>query len=100
LRATHPDRQDGTAFTRLGRLNLRNAEHALSDAHSRKAASALPARLLQGAIRHFVMQKEILGLMLLTEHNLAYLIGLVGRAREAIVAGCFSALRSSEDAAW
>jgi queuine tRNA-ribosyltransferase len=91
----------GTAFTRLGRLNLRNAEHALSDAPLEEGCLCTACTgFSRGAIRHFVMQKEILGLMLLTEHNLAYLIGLVGRAREAIVAGCFSALRSSEDAAW
>ncbi len=31
----------------------------------------------RGANRHFVMQKEILGLMLLTEHNLTFLMRLV-----------------------
>ena len=65
----------GTAFTREGRLNLRNAEHAPSAA---PLEEGLPLHGLQGfsrgAIRHFVMQKEILGLMLLTEHNLTFLM--------------------------
>jgi tRNA-guanine family transglycosylase len=39
------------------------------------------------------MQKEILGVMLLTEHNLTFLGRLVEAAREAIVQGSFAAFR-------
>ncbi|MBN1321871.1 MAG: tRNA guanosine(34) transglycosylase Tgt [Thermoleophilia bacterium] len=91
----------GTAFTRQGRLNLRNAEHALSDAPLEEGCPCTACTgFSRGAIRHFVMQKEILGLMLLTEHNLVFLTRLVRRAREAIVAGRFSAFRGGDDAAW
>jgi tRNA-guanine family transglycosylase len=41
------------------------------------------------------MQKEILGLMLLTEHNLTFLTRLVTAAREAIVSGGFASFRDS-----
>ena len=63
----------GTAFTSQGRLNLRNAEHALS-VEPLEAGCPCTActTFTRGAIRHFVMQKEILGLSLLTEHNLVH----------------------------
>ncbi|MCE5253137.1 MAG: tRNA guanosine(34) transglycosylase Tgt [Actinomycetia bacterium] len=91
----------GTAFTSCGRLNLRNAEHALSDGPLEEGCPCTACRgFSRGAIRHFVMQKEILGLMLLTEHNLVFLTRLVRRAREAIMAGTFSAFRKQEHAPW
>lgn len=84
----------GTAFTKEGRLNLRNAEHALSDRPLEEGCPCTACRgFTRGAIRHYVIQKEILGLMLLTEHNLTFLSGLVRDAREAILAGAFSAFR-------
>jgi queuine tRNA-ribosyltransferase len=90
----------GTAFTRQGRLNLRNAEHALSaepleDGCPCSACSGFS----RGTIRHFVMQKEILGLMLLTEHNLCFMARLVHGARQAIVKGNFAAFRRDEGVA-
>jgi queuine tRNA-ribosyltransferase len=84
----------GTAFTSDGRLNLRNAAHALSKEPLEAGCPCTAcASFTRGAIRHFVMQKEILGVALLTEHNLVYLIRLVGRARQAIVEGQFGSFR-------
>lgn len=91
----------GTAFTREGRLNLRNAEHAVSDRPLDEGCRCTACRgFSRGALRHFVMQKEILGLMLLTEHNLTFLTDLVRHAREAIVSGTFSAFRRQHHASW
>jgi len=91
----------GTAFTPEGRLNLRNAEHALSTAPLEEGCPCMACSgFSRGAIRHFVMQKEILGVMLLTEHNLSFLLRLVAQAREAIVAGSFEAFRSKRVTAW
>jgi len=84
----------GTAFTSHGRVNLRNAQHAQSrgpldpDCPCR-ACSQFPL----GALRHFVMQKEILGLQLLTEHNLLFLFRLVAGARNAILEGRYGAFK-------
>jgi len=89
----------GTAFTRSGRVNLRNAEHAFStEPLDPGCPCSACARFSRGAIRHFVMQKEILGIILLTEHNLTFLAGLVGQARQAIVEGRFAAFRSGLEA--
>jgi queuine tRNA-ribosyltransferase len=68
----------GTAFTPQGRLNLRNAEHARSRLPLEEGCPCTACSgFSRGAIRHFVMQKEILGLMLLTEHNLSFMMRLV-----------------------
>jgi queuine tRNA-ribosyltransferase len=84
----------GTAFTAQGRLNLRNAEHTLSrEPLDPDCPCAACTGFTRGAIRHFVMQKEILGMMLLTEHNLSFLLRLVARAREAILQGRFASFR-------
>ncbi len=91
----------GTAFISQGRLNLKNAAHARSRAPLEEGCPC-PActRFSRGAIRHFVMQREILGLQLLTEHNLTYLFRLVAEARRAIVEGRFSAYKRACEAAW
>jgi len=81
----------GTAFVPGGRLNLRNAEHARS---GEPLESGCPCQACttfsRGALRHFVMQKEILGLQLLTEHNLVHVFRLVEGARDAIIRGRFA----------
>ena len=91
----------GTAFTSEGRLNLRNAAHALSRGPLDPTCSCpVCARFSRGAIRHFVMQKEILGIQLLTEHNLAFLFALMAGARQAIAAGHFGAFKERWSAPW
>ena len=89
----------GSALTSRGRLNLRNAEHALSpEPLDEGCPCAACAGFTRGSIRHFVMQKEILGVMLLTEHNLTFLTRLVAEARRAIIAGCFASFAGSRSA--
>lgn len=86
----------GTAFTRKGRINLRNAEHSLSTEPLEEGCPCTAcATFTRGAIRHFIIQKEILGIYLLTEHNLVHLGLLMEEAREAILEGCFASLRKS-----
>ncbi|MCX8032856.1 MAG: tRNA guanosine(34) transglycosylase Tgt [Thermoleophilia bacterium] len=91
----------GTAFTREGRMNLRNAKHALSDAPIEEGCLCTACTgFTRGAIRHFVIQKEILGVILLTEHNLFYLTRLVQEARQAIVEGRFANFLRGTQGAW
>jgi len=81
----------GTAFTPQGRLNLRNAVHARSrEPLDATCDCTACTRFTRGALRHFILQKEILGMQLLTEHNLSFLLRLVRGARRAIVAGEFA----------
>ncbi len=84
----------GTAFSPEGRLNLRNAVHTRSrEPLDPTCPCTACTRFTRGALRHFVQQKEILGMQLLTEHNLTFLFRLVAGAREAILAGRFSRLQ-------
>jgi queuine tRNA-ribosyltransferase len=80
----------GSALTREGRLNLRNARFA-RDGRPLEEECACPAcsRFSRAYIRHLVNQQEILGLRLLSLHNLRFLLDLVAAARRAIERGEF-----------
>jgi queuine tRNA-ribosyltransferase len=85
----------GSALTWEGRLNLRNARFA-RDAGPLDEACTCPAcaNHSRAYIRHLVNQQEILGLRLLSLHNLRFLIDLVGRARQAIEQGTFESFKA------
>src|SRR5438067_9297400 len=75
----------GSALTWSGRLNLRNArfardERPLDDGCSCPACS----RFSRAYIRHLVNQQELLGLRLLSLHNLRFVLDLVAAARQSI----------------
>jgi queuine tRNA-ribosyltransferase len=78
----------GQVFTRYGRLNLRNAVHADDpapiDPDAKSPASNTYSR---GYLHHLVRANEILGMMLLTWHNLAYYQDLMAGLRKAIGEG-------------
>ncbi len=63
----------GLAYTRNGRVNLRNARHAEDTAPLDETSSCPAARDYSRAyLHHLVRSNEILGMMLLTWNNLAY----------------------------
>jgi queuine tRNA-ribosyltransferase len=75
----------GSALTWEGRINLRNARFARDSRPLDEDCDCLACRRFSRAyLRHLVNQQELLGLRLLSLHNLRFLIGLVGEAREAI----------------
>jgi queuine tRNA-ribosyltransferase len=81
----------GTALTRAGRLNLRNARFADDLAPLDETCDCQACRgFTRAYLRHLVMQKEMLGAQLLSLHNLRLLIGLAADARAAIIAGRFN----------
>ncbi len=84
----------GSALTWSGRLNLRNAQYA-RDSRPLQEDCACPAcgRFSRATIRHLVTQEEILGLRLLSLHNLWFVLDLTARARAAIERGSFSSFR-------
>jgi queuine tRNA-ribosyltransferase len=84
----------GSALTWAGRINLRNAQYA-SDERPLEQECGCPAcaRFSRAYVRHLVTQNEILGLRLLSLHNLWFVLDLTARAREAIERGTFSAFR-------
>jgi queuine tRNA-ribosyltransferase len=78
----------GSALTWEGRLNLRNARFSRDAAPLDEGCDCLACtRFSRAYLRHLVTQQEILGLRLLTLHNLRFLLRLTASAREAIGAG-------------
>lgn len=86
----------GTAFSSEGRLNMRNARFATDFGPLDPECSCPTCRGYSRAyLRHLVRSKEMLGAILLTQHNLHYLLDLTARARAAIEAGTFGAFLSA-----
>jgi queuine tRNA-ribosyltransferase len=86
--------RNGTAFTSGGTLNLKNAEFA-RDKNPIEANCACYAcsEFSRGYIRHLVKAEEILGLRLITLHNLHSYLDLMRQAREQIQNGGFEEFR-------
>ncbi len=78
----------GQAFTRFGKINLKNARHA-DDPRPLDPQSTCPAArdYSRAYLHHLVKAGEILGMMLLTRVNLAYYQDLTAGLRAAIAAG-------------
>lgn len=92
--------RNGRALTSKGQLNLRNAAYASQDAPLDPACGCYACRTFSRAyIRHLVSQKEILGMQLLSLHNVAFLLDLTGRSRQAIIEGRFEDFRRQAAAA-
>jgi queuine tRNA-ribosyltransferase len=78
----------GLAYSRFGKINLRNARHA-EDPRPLDAQSTCPAArdYSRAYLHHLVKAGEILGMMLLTWVNLAYYQDLMAGLRKAIAEG-------------
>ncbi|MHB2209501.1 tRNA guanosine(34) transglycosylase Tgt [Methylobacterium sp. CM6257] len=91
----------GLAYTRHGRVNLRNARHAEDTAPLDEASTCPAARDYSRAyLHHLVRSNEILGMMLLTWNNLAYYQDLMAGARAAIREGRFADYCSATREGW
>jgi queuine tRNA-ribosyltransferase len=87
--------RNGTAFTAGGTLNLKNAEFAMQTGPIEEGCECDACRsFARGYIRHLVKAEEILGLRLITIHNLRFYLQLMSYARRAIEDGTFSELRA------
>ena len=86
----------GAALTWEGRLNLKNARYTRDPAPLQEGC-ACPActRFSRAYLRHLVNQQELLGLRLLSLHNLRFLLDLTEGARAAIERGEFAAYKRS-----
>ena len=91
----------GTAYTRFGKLNLKNAKHAEDRRPLDDAADCSASRDYSRAyIHHLVRAGEALGGMLLTWHNLAYYQRLMAGARKAIHDGRYDDFVADTQAGW
>ena len=78
----------GMAYTRHGRMNLRNARFA-EDTRPLDGSSSCPAAnaYSRAYLHHLVRSNEILGMMLMTWNNLSYYQDLMAGLRRAIAEG-------------
>ncbi|PYO98179.1 MAG: tRNA guanosine(34) transglycosylase Tgt [Gemmatimonadetes bacterium] len=82
--------RNGSAFTPDGPVNIRNAEHR-DDVRPLDASCDCETctTFSRGYLRHLFMAEELLGLRLLSLHNVRYLIRLAGEMRDAIRRNAF-----------
>lgn len=90
--------RNGLAMTSAGKLNMRNAKYArdfskLDPNHDCYTCS----NFSKAYIRHLVVSGEILGAILLTWHNLAYLMDVMRQARQAVLEDRFAEFKADYD---
>ena len=87
--------RNGTAFTSGGTINLKNARFARDKESIEQNCGCTSCReFSRGYIRHLIKAEEILGLRLITLHNLHFYLDLMRQARAKIDSGAFDEFRS------
>jgi len=82
--------RNGSAFTRDGRLNIKRTEFRTDPRPlDPECDCSACIRFTRAYIRHLFVSDEILGLRLLSLHNVHFLLSLVRQARAAIQKGDF-----------
>ncbi len=91
----------GQAFTRFGKINLRNARHA-GDPRPLDPESPCPAlsTYSRAYLHHLIRAGELLGMMLLSWANVAYYQSLMQGIREAISQGRFEEFQLATKEQW
>ncbi|HLB55600.1 MAG TPA: tRNA guanosine(34) transglycosylase Tgt, partial [Gemmatimonadales bacterium] len=80
----------GSAWTTTGRVNIRKAVHRTADQPLDPGCDcATCARFSRGYLRHLFVAEEMLGLRLVSLHNVRFLVRMGEQAREAIRQGNF-----------
>ena len=84
--------RNGGVFTHGGRLNIKRAEFRVDPRPLDEGCDcAACSRFSRAYIRHLFLADEILGLRLLSLHNVHFLVSLMAQARTAILSGDFDA---------
>ncbi|MGH6874195.1 MAG: tRNA guanosine(34) transglycosylase Tgt [Aestuariivirgaceae bacterium] len=91
----------GQAFTRFGRLNMRNSTHA-EDPQPLDAGSTCPAArdFSRAYIHHLVKSGELLGMMILTFANIGYYQELMQGIRQSLAEGRFEDFYAKTKDGW
>ena len=84
--------RNGQAFTWAGPVNIRNAKHAEDQSPlDERCVCPVCATYSRAYLHHLVKSGEMLGAMLMTEHNIWFYQQLMQAMRDAIAAGRFAA---------
>ncbi len=88
--------RNGTVWTQQGKLNIKNAQHRDDLGPLDETCSCRACRTFSRAyLRHLYLNREILAMQLLTEHNLAFMETFIRNCREAILAGRINELKKA-----
>lgn len=80
----------GAFFTAEGRRNIKNAQFRLADVPlDPECSCSTCTRFSTAYVRHLFVCEELLGLRLISLHNVHFLIALMRTARQAVVEGTF-----------
>ena len=83
--------RNGQAFTSDGPLNIRNARYAEDEAPlDADCTCPVCATTSRAYLHHLIKSKEILGAMLMTQHNIHFYQQLMAQIRDAISVGGFA----------
>jgi queuine tRNA-ribosyltransferase len=86
--------RNGTAFTAHGTMALKNAQFAEDPGPIEEGCACYACQNFSRAyLRHLIKAEEILGLRLVSLHNLHFYLHLLRRARAAILDGSFAEFR-------
>lgn len=87
--------RNGTAYTVDGTINLKNQQWEKSDLPLAPPGETHPLcdGFSRGYIRHLIKNDEILGLRLLSMHNVFFYLNLMRKVRAAIEAGEFASFK-------
>ena len=82
--------RNGTLFTSLGKVNIKNLKHRLDENPLDPACKCYTCtNFTRGYLRHLFISGEITGLRLLTLHNVTFYLDLMAEIRNAIESGSF-----------
>lgn len=88
--------RNGTAFTAAGTIALKNAAYIRDESPIEEGCECYACRNFTRAyLRHLIKAEEILGLRLISLHNLHFYLNVVRQCREHILAGTFAEFRRS-----
>ena len=88
--------RNGTAFTEHGTINVKNARFAADKGPIEEGCECPACRTFsRGYLRHLIKAEEILGMRMVSLHNLHFYLDLMRRIREAIETGTFAEFRKT-----
>jgi queuine tRNA-ribosyltransferase len=87
--------RNGALFTRLGRVNIRNAAFARAEKPVDPDCDCYTCRTFSAAyLHHLFNSRELLAYRLATIHNLTFISKLMQKMREAILEGTFNSFKN------
>lgn len=93
--------RNGQVFTSHGVVNLRNSQWAHDQNHLDDNCSCYACQTFSlSYLHHLAVTGELLGMRLLSLHNITFYLSLVTAARNSILSGCYDSWRKKTELEW